>query len=158
MKYKKSTLSSAERGWLAGIVDGEGHLGLYKYHYHFKSSYLAKRQFTWRPILTISNTKLELIRRAQEICKGGSIRAMAPSKEGYRTCYRLLLTAGKIRQVTPKIMPYLTAKKDEAILLLKSLELITSYKNDHILHDDTLEKIRLQLRFLRKNGGDLKCQ
>ncbi len=146
------TFSDAEKGWLAGIIDGEGCLRLVKQNYVFKSSFLRKRRFSWRPLLVITNTNPDLIQHAYGILKGGCVYSRFPkSKSGkpYRKCYELVIGINKLRQVLPQIIPFLTAKKREASVLLKAIGLITEYKEHHILHDTSLEKISFLLTRLK---------
>lgn len=147
-------LSDTEKGWLAGIIDGEGCLRLVKQRCVFKSSFLKNRRFRWRPLLVITNTNLSLIKCACDLFKGGCVYSRFPkSKSGkiYKS-YEIAVGINKLRQILPQIIPILTAKKKEACLLLKAIEPITDYKKRHILHDKSLDKISLQSTLLKNRG------
>jgi hypothetical protein len=90
--------------YVAGLIDGEGCLGLWRSRKYFQ------------PALLISNTDLKTLRRVKRILGFGRIvrKRTAYEYQVYRRAHvKRLLTA---------VYPYLTVKQAEARLLLEAIE------------------------------------
>ena len=106
-------------GWLAGIIDGEGTIGI------TRSNAKAYKHPYLKPTFHISNTNTKILDKAEMI-----IRKIHPftkvhitvtnrNVERQKTGYRLSVDSQKdMIKILPVIIPYLIAKKEQATLLL----------------------------------------
>lgn len=118
MDNKQATL--VDLGYLAGIIDGEGWVGLQKR--------LQKRWITYKPALRITNTNADIINRVYEIWEkigvSGHIyeNEQSPSVPNGKQIMNLQLNKGSdIQKVLEAVIPYLVGKKARAIMLLRYL-------------------------------------
>lgn len=64
-------LSEFEKGWLSGLIDGEGTLTIHYIKRNNKKGW--KLSDTYSTHVSISNTNLILLKKVQEVCRGGTI-------------------------------------------------------------------------------------
>jgi hypothetical protein len=114
----------AELGWLAGIMDGEGTIGMSRVLTASKC-----KNPSYRPIFQIANTDIRILNRASEIlysvCGVASYIVIANRRKAeninkpWKTGYRLQIhVQRRIARVLPMLIPYLTAKREQAEILL----------------------------------------
>ena len=109
-------LTQYQKGWLSGIIDGEGSISLIKEKRpHFKAGCTYKARFN------VGNTDLKLLKEAQKICGGGHICKRKPM-ENRKQFWTLDISANIIRDIFPQIK--LIAKEKQKQLLLKALLII----------------------------------
>jgi hypothetical protein len=112
-----------EIGWLAGVLDGEGSITM---------SRPGKERASWHAAVFITNTDLRLLQKAQEILFGMGIeearlhlhdrRYSKAETMQNRPCYRIYVgTCAGMRRLLEAVLPQLTAKREQAILLLEYL-------------------------------------
>lgn len=94
---------AAELGRCAGVVDGEGCIGVY----HSGGT-------RYRLILSVYNTDPRMILKLQEIL-GGMIHSRH-AKEGCRTMFDWTIRDQQARQVLEILLPFLVVKKEQAML------------------------------------------
>ena len=141
-------ISERDLGFLEGMIEGEGYLGLNK----SKTKRLVyKRGFQWKPVLSVANDDVRLLIKLKEICKGGFLARKGGRKREFR------LTSGKIREILPQLR--LIGKKAQAELLLETLELLeenrhkkNSEKRDN---DPRLEEIYEEIKRLNSSPTPL---
>lgn len=121
MDNKQATLQDTDLAYLAGIVDGEGWVGLQKR--------LLKQWVTYKPALRVTNTDANLINRIYEIWEtlgvSGHIyeNEMSPSVPNGKQVMNLQLNKqSDILKVLNAIIPYLVAKKARAVMLKRFLD------------------------------------
>lgn len=117
--------TEAQKGWLAGIIDGEGCLSMRVYR---------RKKGTWRSsvFVRIDNTNKDIIEEASHIMKLMQIphhvclRSRTVSdKPVYQITIQGLLRCSNI---LPKIKPYLVGKR-------KQLDLLLSFINRRVNHN-----------------------
>ena len=125
--------TQAEIGWLAGIIDGEGYLGLQSYVDKRLSRYSKLRI---DPCLHITNTDKEIILKSQKIMRklglNPYIRASNAHGIFQKDIYRLQTKhMGQMGLVLIAVLPYLTGEKAirgkyllEFIALRKSTDMV----------------------------------
>jgi hypothetical protein len=104
----KNKLSTTERGYIAGIIDGEGYFGLLNNHHEYP-----------RPCLKIGNTNHNVIIWLKTKV-GGSITGQK-RKNGRSVYYELCLSSNFIRSLLPQIQNILIIKKTEAEIINEAL-------------------------------------
>jgi len=114
--------------WLAGIWDGEGTFGIYRYN----QTSNGKRSYSGR--LTLSNTSQAMIDEILRILSEFNIPVnIWKEKEGRKANHKLAthLTINKMEKVKfvcELISPYIKAKKERLDLLVRFITLRQQYK------------------------------
>lgn len=137
------------KGYLAGIIDGEGSISLYKV------SYPTKRGFIWRPSVQITNTDLELIEAVKDMCDGGHIVPQEDKRGNRKTQYHYHMASSVQRKVISQLL--LIIKKRHKELLLEALSILRR-RGYHPTYDEEcrLEQIYQEFKLLNKRGGLIK--
>lgn len=131
-------------GYLAGIIDGEGSIGLYN---------CKGRESNWRPLLTITNTSLEMIESMRDICGGGSIRCSSSIKDNEKPIYIYTMSSNLMRKILPNLT--LIIKERQRELILEALEILGHIRNQYSKNYQErlrIEEIASELRVLNKRG------
>lgn len=105
---KLKNIPDVVAAYLAGIVDGEGHISLT----------LSKRKFNISPVLGIANSDRRIIKFIEEWLPV-MIWQEEPENRGQRiisrrSCWRASVGGLLVGKILPKIIPYMTAKKRRA--------------------------------------------
>lgn len=119
MDNKQAT--PTDLAYLAGIIDGEGWVGLQKR--------LDRRWVTYKPALRVTNTDANLINHIYEIWErigvDGHIyeNEQNPSVPNGKQIMNLQLNKqSDIKRVLEAVIPYLVSKKARAVMLLRFLD------------------------------------
>jgi hypothetical protein len=106
----------AEAAWLAGVIDGEGSIGLYDYGREGR-----------RVSIQMGNTSEDFVKEMKRIIGGVGSTVFrikfGPSHKGRKPMYHYVLK-GSLRCyfVLKQVIPYLIIKKDKAKSIVKKLE------------------------------------
>jgi len=154
--------------WLAGLIDGEGCIGLYKqnrrcFTYERQKNGKYKRvlksigeQFNYYCLLRITNNFFELMITLLKYFRG-KVQVTAHYQYGTFTFNWRPEDQNYLREILQNVLPYLVVKKQLAGLLLKAIGL----KKINAIHPD-LEEIYYQFRQLQgnksKGGRKKKCK
>ncbi len=150
--FKRTTsikkLSVHERGWLEGIINGEGSLML------VKQTIDTPRGYYFRPCLLISSTTKKIIDRVFEITQQGSIcRREDKKRPNLRPFYVYTLTGVALRSLLEQIQ--LIAKEEHRLLLIEAIDLLpcigTKQKEENESYK-RLDEIRKKILELNKRG------
>ena len=138
-------LSEAEKGWIAGIIDGEGCIGLYK---GFKDR--DRRRWQWMAVIQIGNTNKPLLLHTKQLCHAGAL--CSNGKSGY---ILRISSAKAVANILTEVSPYLVAKEDQGNLLLEGAKIIIKCGGVRTCHDLTPYDLRLKHIWsdLRKSKG-----
>jgi len=113
---RQATVSEAEKGWLAGLIDGEGCI-----HVDVDPRGGA------HPYLTITNSNFAITEKAFDIWQrlgiGARVQTRQRQKEGWNPVKDVQVIGYKrLKPALIAIMPYLVGKADEALLLYRFVE------------------------------------
>lgn len=139
-------ISERNLGWLEGIIDGEGYIGIWK----AKNSW-SRRGFTYQCIITIANTNKAIIDTAHRLIGGGSIlvdKRFHNTK--WKDAFRLQVGPTVLRGLLPNLK--LVAKERQRQILSEALDLISQHRNRHTPHDKRLKELYDEIRTLNKRG------
>lgn len=124
-----------DAAWLAGVIDGEGHLGL---------RFDSRRAESANTVLHIGNCSKRLLEKAQKTIyrithRKPKIKLGHSSKPGYQgrktAYYQIQVYAQKdIARICEAILPHLTAKREQASLLLGWCKLRMGVKHRSPIH------------------------
>jgi hypothetical protein len=145
-KIEPIKLTPYQKGFLEGLIDGEGCLsftrGIYKGQLYFSSC------------LTIANTSLPLLQKAYKIIKRGYIKGRKPlGKSSYKVCYSYCLKPNDLRYLLPSIN--LIVKEEDRKNILKALKLaIVREKYSRWRKNYKLKEMNELYKKLRKRNGN----
>lgn len=105
-------LTDADLGYLAGIIDGEGHIGLVRRKRSWKRS--PERTHYLRPVVQIGQAKRELLDHIARVVGEGSVAV-----HGQRGFYNLRFYPGTMRWLLPQLLNHLVLKRRQAEIVLE---------------------------------------
>jgi hypothetical protein len=123
--FSEKLMTPTEAAYFAGIIDGEGTIGLYR----------ARRLASAGgvriiPSVNIANTNLKLLERLREICGNGRLEVKDQRRVGnHKPLFGLTFKSNQIRHILPQVQPYLIAKAEQAEVMLSFLT-TTRYGNN----------------------------
>ena len=100
--------------YLAGIIDGEGYVGIIKCSPQIK---YRETKYRYKPVLIIVNTNKELIDKLNDNFEGYIHQRKRVIKS--KVTYDFTFTQKGLWGILPKIIPYLIVKKEQAKLLIE---------------------------------------
>jgi hypothetical protein len=110
-----------ELGWLAGIIDGEGTVGLYRGNKNSNTRFI--------PTLYITNTNQAIVVKMQtildELVEDGSVRCMPVKQRAshHKPAWRIAVTTRLgLFKVLDAVLPYLSGKAPQAVLVKRWCE------------------------------------
>jgi hypothetical protein len=113
-------ISDFDLGWIVGIIDGEGSIGLHKVR---RKSVYSRRGFQWDTQVDVSNTSKAIVQRFCDIL--GVCKLVLKRKRGNRKpVWGMYINRDKMRTLLYLVKDHLTDKKEQAELLLETLELL----------------------------------
>lgn len=109
-------LTNEQAAYLAGVIDGEGYLGIVRSaarqytvpHFHFKA--------------TITNTKREWLGELQSWIGGRLYRVDSAKRRNRQPCYSLNLNGGEARAMLLRVQPFLRLKQRHCDVLMRYFE------------------------------------
>jgi|WetSurMetagenome_2_1015567.scaffolds.fasta_scaffold53982_6 hypothetical protein len=115
-------MQETDWAYLAGMIDGEGHIGLFR-HYK-KNCNVSKRGYEIEPRLNVTNMNKQNLIIIKEIIQLGSLITCVYRRKGIEPFegYELRFGVNDQRIIYPKIITYLIQKKELAEIILKLLD------------------------------------
>lgn len=110
-------MNKLQSAYLAGLIDGEGYIGILKVKKGEKKQWFSNREFIFRPVMKVAMVDKELIRWLKG-AYGGTFetrKAHGNARESY--CWSLRKKS--VITLIKKIYPYLRVKKKQAEILLR---------------------------------------
>jgi len=159
--YEKITYDPLQLAYLAGIVDGEGSLCIYRVN---PAKYNRYQSPNFRSVLNISNTKKELFDWIEEnfgnLNKSKKHRRSMFKKNSTheRWIYEWVVQGHRLVDICTQLLPYLVLKKRQAELILefrKTYENQKGFGAHTPLDIDTIsirEDIRVEMCRLNAKG------
>jgi len=108
--------------YMAGMLDGEGYIGLSKFHGDSSKKYNNK--YTYKARVIVSNCNLDLLQWIQKNF-GGFISKKIKGINDYQG-YNLQI--GYADKWLPKVIPFMIGKKKKAQLLIEAIKLLNQRK------------------------------
>ena len=105
--------TEVDLAYIAGLFDGEGSVGIY--HQVIPT---AKRGYTYRYQINISNNCLPPLKRIQELF-GGGIYSHGWKNSKWKESHEWRVTGGRSTEVLLLLLPYLQIKYPQAELFIK---------------------------------------
>lgn len=135
-------------GWVAGIVDGEGHIGLGKQKQN------GCRRYNYHPTIHVTNTNYEILNELEKLTSLGIIDYHNHTLDKYKKVGRWRLRKDEQKVFLPIILPYLIGKALQAELLIEYLALEVALPYQSISEDVDFKRrvIWLELEELNRKG------
>lgn len=139
-------LSNEQVAYLAGLIDGDGCISLYK-----RKDAKAARGTTYTPYMTITAKNISFLEYLKEMY-GGSIN-LATAKSGFNGlgCKSLRFSSNECRYLLPLLIPHLVLKKSEAYILLGALQITQNHRQRVANSDIALDTMVMNMKHLKKN-------
>ena len=102
-----------DRAWLAGIIDGEGHIAITK----IKPPHQRRRNPSYQVLVRVAMTHLLTMQRVQELM-GGNLRTRKGRQAQHNDCYECNRADNNAIVVLQSILPYLITKRAQALLAI----------------------------------------
>lgn len=112
---RNKVISETDFAWAAGFIDGDGYIGIDKSH---------QRQMiiaAYTATIAAQNTNIEPIARLTDLF-GGAIRTIPLHGFNKKPVYEWR-AKGNIQNILKRLLPYLVAKREQAALVIRFLEL-----------------------------------
>lgn len=134
-------LTVEQRAYLAGMIDADGHIGIYKHDKHSSGS---------RVILTVSNTDTVLLDWIRDTTGIGTVTLQARGDERNKTTYYWNTSAAGATSVLEQTLPYMIVKRARAELAVEYQEGLKDPKNRASI--EWREGYRTEMLKLNKRG------
>lgn len=110
-------LNDFQKGYLAGLLDGEGSITIYKNTEKRGKNKRTRSKlgFTLGQSVKISNTNLELLNAVNQIALGRIYKGSSK----FHLYYWQISDKKKIVELLEQVLPYLIVKKDRAIKMIE---------------------------------------
>lgn len=129
-----------ERAYMAGIVDGEGSIGVRR-----RLRYIT-------PILQVTNTRKDLLEWLVLRC-GGAIYVNKEERDGRKQLYSWQTFGRKAQAIIREILPYLVIKRQQAELALTIRQFAMTGKIVMCAADfDRNDRIKARFHVLNRRG------
>ena len=149
------TINDRDRGWLEGLIDGEGSLILRFYIGKTKKKsgkvYFGKDNVS--PILSISNNELEILERAREIIGNGGYIISKNSYNG-KTNYELRYGSNLLRELLPYLRFTSPAREKKRLLILEYLSYARTGRNQHTKDENFISDLKRRYFSINKKWGE----
>ena len=139
-----------ELAYLAGIIDGEGTLGVSKH---------KKERGHHYPYLTIANTSFALIQLVHKLIGEGSVYEYKSRQPKWKASYEFALRGNGLRRFLPLIQEFLFLKRRQAELVSEMLRLTNRKDPTYVYKDpkrlERREEIIEELHALNLKGKEI---
>jgi len=145
----KIKLSDIQKGYLSGLIDGEGWVGM------TRSISKKSGNYNYVPSIVIGNTHKSILDTKEEIGVGNICFRKSKNKK-HKNVFIWTLSSNPIRAILPQIIPHLKIKKKQAELICQYLELvckanIREYRSQYF---QEVDEIYSKIKELNKRGEE----
>ena len=127
-------LTEGEIGYIAGLIDGEGHISVgRRYHYDGRE----RKHPYYLVIVALTSTHLGVLEWVEQRCGGKIYKKSNGTPDGKNKPHWQLVFMGNrtIRRFLEPLVPYLIIKADQARIALEFLA-IPRYTRDSVLREE----------------------
>ena len=145
-------MTETDYAWLAGIVDGEGSFVISRTRVQEN-----RVGFSYRGAMNISNTSEEMMKHILKITGVGNLTRLPESRFDWKDRFNYNASAGAVRVLLPKIMPYLVLKRPQAEVMTEFLGLIGG-QGCKVAYDGRIDFLYQKMRALNMKGKQPKLE
>jgi len=128
-------LSEADKGWIAGVFDGEGTVG----------AYMHKGDNSVRLNLSVDNIDPRMCLKLYHLL-GGTLNEYRVNSPNYQQVYRWRTGGRRAGKILTQILPYLVIKREQAALAIQIADTLSH-------RCDSRKKIAPHIVELRKDAA-----
>jgi hypothetical protein len=119
-------LTEREKGWLEGIIDGEGYLAILK-----NKNKNSKNGYVWSMYLSVTSTRREICEKllklfSNEKYVGGNIIKKPAKNKNCKDAYYFMAKRYSAKRILPQLNFVIKERHRE--LLIKALDLVEKYR------------------------------
>jgi len=145
-------LDELERAWLASVIDGEGSVFLSKV---VDRAY--RRGFYYLPQFSVSNSNRDFLIKIARVIGEGTVHRGKKGRDGTKTRWEYLASAGVLRVILRQILPYMIVKKTRAQKMIEYFRFIDTHplwglKQVDSCYYEKLDSIYATLKKLNRKG------
>src|SRR5712692_9343337 len=137
-----SSLTDHEIGWLAGIMDGEGCIGVYR---NKRNGIPANHQLR----LSVSNTDPLMIYELKRLCGGRTRMAARKANPNWHSSWLWDLGGRRAITLLRTLAPYHISKREQAQLAISFIPVSPGTRERTPIQKLANEELRLKLRALK---------
>jgi len=139
--------------WLAGLIDCDGCIKLSKYHDPRRGKVKKIRSTSWLCYVTFVNVNKEIVETFNSLMgRKGKIYTIRSKIKNHRTCYRSDCMKVHLREVLPKIFPYLVVKKKQCEIMMEVIKILDNSKVGERNYEE-LDKYYKMIKKLNNPNG-----
>lgn len=147
--HSKKQMSVEEAAYVAGFIDGEGTIGIIR-----ETRKEALAGFRYTAYFSVCSTDMNVLEAIRSMMGNGRIISThhKKAKPHHKDVFKLTLSPNQIRDVVPKILPYLIIKREQALLVLEFLDIkqgTNNYTNNNMEKQHSFWQ---KARFLNQRG------
>lgn len=146
-------LTDVQAAWLAGIIDGEGCLGIWR-----EQRQGNKSGFRYRAVIQVTNTNLLLLHTIGKVIPGTINSRGARPNPRHKPCYQFYVTARCVGPVLKAVAPFLVIKKTQAEALMRFREIVENAPVRGSQDHEMLHVLYQQCRALNQRGLPLTVE
>ena len=115
-----TVLNKLQCAYLAGLIDGEGYIGILKVKRGNKKIFHSTKEYFYQPVFKLAMTDREIIEYYYKSLGGNfEIRKLSEKKTNWKDCYTWTVRSAKCIEILKLIYPYMRVKKQEVDILNK---------------------------------------
>jgi deoxycytidine triphosphate deaminase len=135
-------LNDFEKGYIAAMIDGEGHVGKHNSH---------REHHTWQ--ITIGNTNRALVENIQKILGVGQIYEQKHDNPKHSDVYMYKVTRmADVQHILGQVYPYLIEKRDAALAALNSPSRAAEVVDPKHFDEDMIEDVKADVCIIPPNS------
>lgn len=142
-------MTSIKLAYIAGFIDGEGTIGLYKHvNQHVSNG------FQFVPQLSVGHTSRNALLQLAYTLGGTVCGPYKASNPKWKSTYQWTLTHNKALHAVSRILPYLSLKREQARLVIEAATILKRRRGaaGHGAFPTRLLEIYDELQFLNRKG------
>ena len=122
------TVTNEQAAYMAGALDGEGHIGLRR---QASDPAVGRQSPKFQFVITVANTNKQWLETLASWF-GGHVYKMNEASETLRVSYSLRFRAAESRALLTTVMPYLLMKRRQAELILRYFEIAVRRRESNL--------------------------
>lgn len=140
--------TDTQAAWFAGMIDGEGTIGVWRERRPANAS-----GFRYRAVVEFTNTNAALIEAVRGLVDGyAAVKRIEPPISHHKPSFRVMVNRRAVQETLRRIAPFLIAKKQQADTVLAFCETINKAPVRGSEVHDVLESYYQRCKALNRRG------
>lgn len=140
-------LTEIQAAWLAGVIDGEGSIGIWK------TTGNDRPHKRYRPAISVANTHERFIAQIAGLLDSSvHIKGNGNLVLGHKKCWAVWVKTRAIPNLLEQIAPYLVIKRKQADLVLEFCRAVAASPVHNRAMQPEFERLYLECKALNKRG------